>query len=466
MPTVNDIHSALNETDVARIAPVDSLQAVQQVLAAARAEGAPVSIAGGRHAMGGQQFCAGGILLDTTPLNRVLGFDREQGTIEVEAGIQWPALFAYLERAQPGSDRPWAVAQKQTGADRFSIGGSVAANVHGRGLAMRPFVSDIESLVVVGADGEARRCSRTENADLFRLVVGGYGLFGVVCSVQLRLAPRRTMERVVELATLDGLMDRCEERIADGFLYGDFQFGIDPHSTDFLRRGVFSCYRPVADRPIPAGQRVLSPDDWRGLMYLAHTDKSRAFDIYTKHYLATSGQLYLSDAHQLADYVDGYHEELTERLGGERATEMITEIYVPRERLDDFMAEVAEDFVRYRVDLIYGTVRLIEPDEETFLAWASRRWACVIFNLHTAHTPAGLHHSAAAFRRLIDMTISRGGSYYLTYHRWARRDQVEACYPQFEELLRLKRTHDPRELFQSDWYRHYRALFASEAVAA
>jgi FAD/FMN-containing dehydrogenase len=411
--------------------------------------------------MGGQQFCSGGLLLDTRQLDRVLGFDAEQGTIEVEAGIQWPALVRYLQRG------PWTIAQKQTGADRFSIGGSVAANIHGRGLAMRPFVSDIESLVGVGADGEARRCSRTENAHLFRLVVGGYGLFGVVYSVLLRLAPRRTLERVVELATLDGLMDRCEERIEDGYLYGDFQFGIDPHSPDFLRRGVFSCYRPVADRPIPPGQRVLSRDDWRGLMYLAHTDKARAFEAYTQHYLATSGQLYLSDAHQLADYVDGYHEELDCRLGApERATEMITEIYVPRERLDDFMAEAAEDFRRHAVDLIYGTVRLIESDEETFLAWARRRWACVIFNLHTVHTAAGFDHSAAAFRRLIDMAISRGGSYYLTYHRWAACDQVEACYPQFQELLRLKRAHDPRELFQSDWYRHYRALFAAEAEAA
>jgi FAD/FMN-containing dehydrogenase len=394
-------------------------------------------------------------LLDMRGLDRVLGFDRDQGTIEVEAGIQWPALFGHLERS------PWAIAQKQTGADRFSIGGSVSANIHGRGLAMRPFVSDIESLVVVDADGEARMCSRTENADLFRLVVGGYGLFAVVYSVQLRLAPRRTLERVVELATLEGLMDRCEERIEDGFLYGDFQFGIDPNSPDFLRRGVFSCYRPVADRPIPDGQRVLSRDDWRGLMLLAHTDKARAFDVYAEHYLATSGQLYLSDAHQLADYVDGYHEELDNRLGSrESATEMITEIYVPRERLDDFMADAAEDFRRHAVDLIYGTVRLIEPDEETFLAWARHRWACVIFNLHTIHTPAGLDHSAAAFRRLIDMAIRRGGSYYLTYHRWARRDQMEACYPQFEEFLRLKRAHDPRELFQSEWYRHYRAMFA------
>ena len=58
------------------------------------------------------------------------------------------------------------------------------------------------------------------------------------------------------------------------------------------------------------------------------------------------------------------------------------------------------------------------------------------------------------------MARARGGSYYLTYHHWATRAQIEACYPQFEELLRLKRRHDPEERFQSEWYRHHRAMFA------
>ena len=39
--------------------------------------------------------------------------------------------------------------------------------------------------------------------------------------------------------------------------------------------------------------------------------------------------------------------------------------------------------------------------------------------------------------------------------RWASLEQVESCYPQFGEFLRLKRAHDPDEVFQSDWYRHY-----------
>ncbi len=56
--------------------------------------------------------------------------------------------------------------------------------------------------------------------------------------------------------------------------------------------------------------------------------------------------------------------------------------------------------------------------------------------------------------------IEHEGSYFLTYHRYASRRQVEACYPQFGEFLRLKRQYDPNERFQSDWYRHHRQMFA------
>ena len=81
-------------------------------------------------------------------------------------------------------------------------------------------------------------------------------------------------------------------------------------------------------------------------------------------------------------------------------------------------------------------------------------------NLLTPHTGAGMEASARSFRDLIDLAIARRGSYYLTYHRFARREQVVACYPQFSKFLDLKKRYDPAERFQSDWYRHYRQMFA------
>ncbi|HEX8456993.1 MAG TPA: FAD-binding oxidoreductase [Pyrinomonadaceae bacterium] len=463
---VNDVHSQLNETRVSRICEPTSVEEIQALVRRARQTGACVSIAGGRHAMGGQQFATGGMLLDMKRMNRVLSFDPARREIEVEAGIRWPQLIDFMIEAQRGRalDEQVAIVQKQTGADNLSIGGALAANIHGRGLRLKPFVDDVESFVLVDAEGTARTCSRNENPELFKLAIGGYGLFGIVASVRLRLARRRKLERVAELITTRELAAAFAERTRAGYLYGDFQFVTDETSDDFLRLGIFSCYRPVADDAplLPACQAELRAADWQNLYRLAHFDRRRAFEVYSKHYLATSGQLYWSDTHQLSVYLDDYHAALDRATGARvRATEMITEVYVPRASLREFLERVRRDFRRHAVELIYGTVRLIEHDEESFLAWAKDSYACVVFNLHTEHSAAGLAKARDDFQRLITRAIERGGSYYLTYHRWATREQVETCYPQLPAFLRFKRQHDPRETFQSDWYRHYREMFAA-----
>src|SRR3989441_11801047 len=55
-----------------------------------------------------------------------------------------------------------------------------------------------------------------------------------------------------------------------------------------------------------------------------------------------------------------------------------------------FLTDVRDRFRAQRTPLIYGTIRLIQRDDESFLAWAKQPYACVIFNLHVVHSPAGL----------------------------------------------------------------------------
>jgi FAD/FMN-containing dehydrogenase len=415
--------------------------------------------------MGGQQFASGSLHLDTRGLDRVVDFDRETGHIEVEAGIQWPALIERYLALQAGAARVWGIAQKQTGADRLSLGGALASNVHGRGLTRAPFVGDIESFTLLDGRGELIPCSRHDNTELFRLAVGGYGLFGVVYSIRLRLTPRRKLERVVEVRPVDGLAEAVGSRVDDGFLYGDFQFKTDAKAPDFLQRGVFSCYRPVADEtPMPASQRRLRDEDWLRLLHLAHFDKARGFEEYAGYYLTTNGQLYWSDTHQLGFYADDYHSGLDRASGAAvKGSEMISEVYVPRAELAGFLAETADAFRAAGVDVIYGTVRFIEPDEETFLPWARQAYAAIVFNLHVDHSPAGIQRAKREFRSLIDLARKRGGSYFLTYHRWATRQQVDACYPEMARFLDQKLAQDPDERFQSNWYRHYKAMYSEPA---
>jgi FAD/FMN-containing dehydrogenase len=461
---VNDIHSQLNGTTVRTVIQIESVRALQEAVRGAAARGLSVSIAGGRHSMGGQQFGAGTVLLDMTPLCRVIDLDSERGLVTVEAGIDWPRLITHLLWAGAGQERQWGIVQKQTGADRLTIGGALSANIHGRGLRLRPMIADVESFDLVDHRGALLTCSRTSNAELFSLAIGGYGLFGVIARVTLRLTLRRKVERRVTLACVDNLVELFDRRIHDGYEFGDCQFATDPASPEFMQAGVFSCYRPIKDDyPVPDDQLVLGPRDWRRLLRLAHTDKARAFAEYARYYMATDGQLYWSDTHQLASYIDGYHGTLDRELGAAvKGSEMISELFVRRADLPAFMTSIRADARRYDMNVIYGTIRLIERDDESVLAWAREPWACVVINLHVDHSADGLARAQRDFRRLIERAAELGGSYYLTYHRWATRSQVERCHPRMREFLARKRAYDPGEVFTSDWYTHHARLL--EAV--
>lgn len=413
--------------------------------------------------MGGQQFGSETLLLDLSLLVGLQTVDRGKGLVEVGAGMMWQDLINSLLAQQEGLERVWTIRQKQTGADDLTLGGSLAANIHGRGLAMRPMINDVEAFTLIDGSGIRHRCSRDENEELFRLAIGGYGCFGVITSVLLRLTPRLKLERLVEITTIDRVVDQLEECAANGCLYGDFQFSIDEKSPDFLKLGVLSSYQPVeASRVMPEIRNDLGKSDWEQLIHLAHHDRAKVFQVYSDFYLASHGSLYWSDTHQLSVYLEDYHAKVDHDCGAEvPASEMITELYVPREELAPFMNQAAGLLRSGEVPVIYGTVRLIRQDDESFLAWARQDFACVIFNLHTVHDEAGIARSSRAFRALIDLALGMGGSYYLTYHRWARPDQVEAAHPRFREFLDKKEQYDPGGRFQSEWWRHHRNLFQS-----
>lgn len=249
-------------------------------------------------------------------------------------------------------------------------------------------------------------------------------------------------------------MDAFGDRIARGFTFGDWQFAIDHRSADFMDLGILSACEPCDTDGLPTGQHQLGEADWRRLLLLAHADKSRAFAEYTRHYLRTDGQIYGSDLHQFGSYVAGYHDEIDARMAAPVCgSEMITELFVPRPLLGRFLANARVELRRLDASVIYGTVRLIERETGTFLAWAREPWACVIFNLHVEHDPRGVARAREQFRALIDCALDSGGSFYLTYHRWATAHQLLAAHPRLPAFLSAKRRHDPRGIFQSDWHR-------------
>src|SRR5207249_5980629 len=110
-----------------------------------------------------------------------LSLDVPGKRITVQSGITW-------EKIQDTVNSSGLAVKAMQSDNNFTVGGSLSANAHGRDLE---FSTDRKSVVgfrIMLADGSVVHSSRTENAELFRLAIGGYGMFGIILEVDLELA--------------------------------------------------------------------------------------------------------------------------------------------------------------------------------------------------------------------------------------------------------------------------------------
>ena len=124
--------------------------------------------------------------VDRNTLDRILRIDETQGLIEVQAATSWHAIAAQL---RAGDARARVLTTMPT------VGESLARNAAGPDGT--PVVAHVASLALVTPEGELRRVSRSREAELFALTIGGHDLFGILYSVTLRLA---SLARAVERA--------------------------------------------------------------------------------------------------------------------------------------------------------------------------------------------------------------------------------------------------------------------------
>ncbi|WP_209425120.1 FAD-binding oxidoreductase [Pararhodobacter sp. SW119] len=115
--------------------------------------------------------------------NRFLAFDPATGTLEVEAGVTLAEVIAaFLPRG-------W-FPQVTPGTKFVSLGGAIAADVHGKNHhGAGSFGAALDWIDVMGADGTVTRASHDTHSDLFHWTLGSMGLTGVILRAGLRLQP-------------------------------------------------------------------------------------------------------------------------------------------------------------------------------------------------------------------------------------------------------------------------------------
>ncbi|MEN3974111.1 FAD-binding oxidoreductase [Emcibacter sp. SYSU 3D8] len=147
--------------------------------------GGPVLAHGAGRSYGDAALGAGRTL-GLRGLDRFLAYDEASRDLTVEAGVM---LSDVIDAVLPRGLFPPVV----PGTRYVTIGGMVASNVHGKNHHVAgAFGAHVSALTLVTAQGDVVRCSRGENAQLFRATIGGMGLTGIVTDVTFRLIPVET----------------------------------------------------------------------------------------------------------------------------------------------------------------------------------------------------------------------------------------------------------------------------------
>src|SRR5262249_17414678 len=114
------------------------------------------------------------IVIDVSGFDRILALDVARREVTVQGGARWGAILdASLEHG--------LLPHILVTTPSATAAGTLSANCLSRSTPRYGHTGDhVRSLSLLTVDGQRLVCSRSENADLFRAVVGGFGYFGVV----------------------------------------------------------------------------------------------------------------------------------------------------------------------------------------------------------------------------------------------------------------------------------------------
>ncbi len=456
-PPALDDASRLNATPVtrhwrpSRVTGDAWLDALRAELKAAAAEGRPVALGAARHSMGGQALMRDGVAMTLDVTRGAAGaepwivLDRSTRTFHVAAGARWRQVIGALD---PVGFSP---AVMQSNHD-FGVAATFSVNAHGWPAPYGPFGSTVRSLRLMLASGDLVTCSPTENAELFALAMGGYGLFGVIVDIEAAMVENVLMRPTYELMPaaqlgprfVASLVQDASIRMAYGRLAVDAQ--------RFLRDALLVTLRPVAGAPPAATSGglfvTLSREVFRAQVGSDRAKRARWYAETVAGPRASSG---IASRNRLLN------EPVANLAGRDRSrTDILHEYFLPAEGLEPFLAACRTAIPGSRQELLNITLRYVQEDRTSALAFARGDRVAAVMLFSQRMTQVDEEDMMAMTRGLIDAALDAGGSFYLPYRLHARPDQVARAYPRLDEVVARKREHDPGLLFRNTmWHRYF-----------
>lgn len=442
--------SQLNLTPVNRVVavaaePEQMRQQLAELLRYAKAQHLNVSIAGAQHSMGGHTITANGIVLNMLPYKQ-MQFDAEHNILTIGSGATWQDAIEYLD----GKGKSIAIMQSFS---NFSIGGSISVNGHGWQKDAAPLSSSVESFTLMNADGKILNCSRTENSELFKLVIGGYGLFGIILDVKLKVVDNVALHFNSVKIKPEQYVEQYQKLVRDNpnvqFAYGRLRIS----KKNFLDEATLNYFDKTHEQPELLAVQTQQNDELKRLVFRGSMQSEY-------------GKRLRWDLEKVMNHLTPYHRFSRNEILAEHSslienkdphsTDLLHEYFIPESKLQYFIYDLRPILKASNIDLLNITIREVNPDHDAYMNYARERVFGLVFLFNQQKTAAQEQEMQHLTNELFDAAVRYQGTYYLPYRLHISREKMRLAYPQADAFFRLKKKYDPEEIFSNQFYRHYR----------
>lgn len=441
----------LYPTHVSDVLYPTTTKQLQNIVQQARTTKKKISIAGARFSQGGQSNGYNSINIDLTHFNKLIKINMVEKTARVQSGMNWEQLQNILH--------PLGLSIRvMQSSNVFSIGGSASVNAHGRDLHYGPIIETIKSCTIIDSNGQVQELSRDKNPELFSLVIGGYGLFGIITEIELKLTDNVSCYKQQEMIDYKKYVEHFNQKIIKSsninLYYG--RFIITP-GKNFLKKiiSVSYCVDDNNDQqniaPLKA-EGSIARNQFLFNMYRHNRSKTISLlrEILEKNCTAPWENGKINSRNQLMrPYIYCLENK------DPNSTDLLQEYFIPLSTFTQFTDQLRAWSKFYNIKLLNVTLRFVPKNTESFLSYAQSDMISFVLYFTTPLDTQSIDIIKKYTEHLTQSCLDCQGIFYLPYQRFASSGQMHSAYPMMHEFLKLKNMYDPEEIFSNNWYHTY-----------